>query len=199
MLMDLPNTEEFFYLGTPYAIRNDCQVGQWKVGDSKLLGKEIRIFIVAARKFYGVLGQAKPQEWLQLIFFASNLEEKLPRNTPCVTYIKTRSKAMFTNRLIEIAATAGSDKRMVFVASFEKHTGASGTYYSVTFDQEEVEEKSEEEYHDKIVNFLKGFDLGTIQDGDLPGTMVEVTNANPEAIKAAKEVVIAALEGSEDR
>lgn len=61
--------ENSIYLGDqPYAIRNDCSLGQWKVGDGDIKGKEIEISIIKVSRYFGTLGKAANTLWLQVWF-----------------------------------------------------------------------------------------------------------------------------------
>lgn len=144
------------FLGTePYALRNDCACGQWKVGDDDFKGNQIQISIIKVSRYFGSLGKAKDKFWLQIWFVPAPDERKLPSNTVCVTYLKTRSISRFSQKIIELME-AGEPALGVFAGVFEKHTSELGTYYSVGWGWRE--RKSEEEFRqlDQIEAFLSG-------------------------------------------
>lgn len=67
----------------PYAVRNDCQVGQWKVGDDDLRGNRIEISIIKVARYFGNLGKTQNAFWLQLWFVPAPDCKTLPKNTVC--------------------------------------------------------------------------------------------------------------------
>ena len=144
------------FLGTePYALRNDCSVGQWKVGDDDFKGNQIQISIIKVSRYFGSLGKARDKFWLQIWFVPAPDERKLPSNTVCVTYLKTRSISRFSQKIIELMEN-GEPALGVFAGVFEKHSSELGTYYSVGWGWRE--RKSEEEFRqlDQIEAFLSG-------------------------------------------
>lgn len=148
--------KDSIFLGTePYALRNDCSVGQWKVGDDDFKGNQIQISIIKVSRYFGSLGRTRDKFWLQLWFVPAPDEKKLPSNTVCVTYLKTRSISRFSQKIIELME-GGEPALGLFAGVFEKHTSEVGTYYSVGWGWRE--RKSEEEYQqlDQIEVFLSG-------------------------------------------
>lgn len=158
----------------PYSVRNDCQIGQWKVGEDNLLGNELEISIVAMKNYYGNLGKTKHSQWLQIWFIASPNEQKLPTNTVCVTYTKTRSLSQLGQKAIEVMEKEDPGLG-IFKTSFEKHAGDYGNYYSVKWNWRE---RTPEEYGQ--INLIADF-LATkpnFNDPNLPATMVQLSDGN---------------------
>lgn len=144
------------FLGTePYALRNDCSVGQWKVDDDDFKGNQIQISIIKVSRYFGSLGKARNKFWLQLWFVPAPDEKKLPSNAVCVTYLKTRSISHFSQKIIELME-GGEPALGLFAGVFEKHSSELGTYYSVGWGWRE--RKSEEEFRqlEQIEAFLSG-------------------------------------------
>ena len=124
------NKEEINLMDPPYAVRNDCSIGQWKVGEKGLMGDSLAMSIVGVRKFYGKLGKGKPSDWIQLWFIGAPHETKIPVNVVCVTYVKTRSLSSLGQTLIEVMQST-EPALGIFETSFEQHSNELGKYYSV--------------------------------------------------------------------
>ena len=153
-----------------YAVRNDCQVGQWKVGDDKFLGATLDIAIIATNPYYGALGKTKPTSWLQVFFIGSPSETKIPTNTVCVTYLKTQSLTNLTQVVVQ--QMEHTDPGLgIFTASFTKKVSDLGNYYVVDFTfRDRVE--SEIPQLELIAQFLEQNPLLT---DNVPATMVQLT------------------------
>ena len=156
--------KDSIYLGDqPYAVRNDCQSGQWKIGDSDFRGKEIEISIIKVSRYFGTLGKAQNTFWLQVWFVPAPGCKVLPSATVCVTYIKTRSLSQFTQKITELMES-GEPAFGIFNASFDKHSNEYGTYYSVHWGWRERQTEEERSQLDQIAAFLQSrpalFDLG---------------------------------------
>lgn len=138
----------------PYAIRNDCQKGQWKVGDDDLRGKQIEISIIKVSRFFGTIGKAMNTFWLQIWFVPAPSCTTLPANTVCVTYLKTRSLSQFSAKIAELLGEQDPAEG-IFVAGFEKHSNDLGNYYSVRWDWRSRETEEEEAQLQQIAAFLQ--------------------------------------------
>jgi len=147
-------TDSIFLPQSPYQVRNDCQIGQWKVGDDDFRGNSIDVSIIRVSRMFGTLGKAVNTQWLQIWFIPAPGEEKLPADTVCVTYIKTRSINSFAQKITELM-TSGEPALGVFTASFEKHSGELGTYYSVDWNWRERNTDAEKAQLEKIAQFLQ--------------------------------------------
>ena len=82
------------------------------------------------RNYYGNVGKTKHTQWLQIWFIGAPNEQKLPSNTVCVTYAKTRSLTGLGQKAIEVMEDEDPGLG-IFKASFEKHSGDYGNYCSV--------------------------------------------------------------------
>lgn len=149
---------------SPFAVRNDCSVGQWKIGDEDFRGNSLDISIIKASQFFGTLGKTKNTQWLQIWFIPAPGETKLPANTACVTYLKSRSISQFSQKITELMAS-GEPALGIFTGSFEKHSGELGTYYSVAWDWRERTTEPEKTQLEQIATFLESqptlLDMGT--------------------------------------
>lgn len=157
-------TDSIFLPQSPFAVRNDCSVGQWKVGDEDFRGNTLDISIIKVSQFFGTLGKTKDTQWLQVWFIPAPDEDKLPANTVCVTYLKSRSISQFSQKITELMAS-GEPARGIFTGSFEKHSGELGTYYSVVWNWRERTTDAEKTQLNQIATFLESgpalLDMGT--------------------------------------
>ncbi|BAQ65569.1 hypothetical protein [Geminocystis sp. NIES-3709] len=176
--------EKINHFTPPYAVRNDCQIGQWKVGEDNLLGNNLEISIISTKNFYGNLGKTKQTSWLQVWFIASPKESRLPKNTICVTYLKTQSLSVLGQKVIEVMENKDPGLG-IFQTSFSKHANDYGNYYSVNFQWRDREEDEIAQLH-LIADFLKSSPI--LFDPNLPTTMIEVdAQGDPESLGEAKK------------
>ena len=104
----------------PIAVRNNCQSGQWTIGDTDY-GSKCSMTILKFSKFFGSLGQTSHTLWGQLWFVAETGE--LPQGVVMVTYIKNRSLNDF-NRLVASVQSRGVEPATgIFTPEFAKHSG----------------------------------------------------------------------------
>lgn len=173
------------YFTPPYALRNDCQIGQWKVGDSDLIGNTIEVSILQVKSAEGRLGKTTGS-WLQVWFVASPNEKKLPQNIVCVTYLKTRSSSNLSNKLMSLIGADSQPELGFWQLGFEKHSGENGTYYSVKADWRAAEEK-EFDFIAKIADFNE--EKTYLHDGNAPQTLIVLESNTLEEVVAAKALV----------
>ena len=128
--------DSIFLPTTPFAVRNDCAIGNWKVGDDDMRGKTIEISIIKVSQHFGSLGKTKNTQWLQIFFVPAPGCDNLPSNTVCLTYLKSRSISQFSQKITELMES-GEPALGIFIGSFEKHSNEYGTYYSVKWDWKE--------------------------------------------------------------
>ena len=138
----------------PYAVRNDCQTGQWKIGDDDFRGKEISISIIKVARFFGSLGKARDTFWLQVWFVPAPGCAQLPANTVCITYLKTRSFSQFSAKITELLGEQDPAEG-IFTGSFAKHTNDLGNYYSVQWDWRSRTTPEEIDQLNVIADFLQ--------------------------------------------
>jgi hypothetical protein len=169
----------------PYAIRNDCSLGQWKVGEKGMLGDSLAISIIGVRNFYGKLGKGKPCDWLQLWFVAAPNEPKIPTNVVCVSYIKTRSKSALGQTLIEVMEST-EPALGIFETGFEQHSNELGKYYSINWKWRERQPEEMNQLN-LIADFLKT--KPALIDTNLPDTMILI-----QGIEKEKELEEAKIE-----
>lgn len=105
----------------PIAVRNNCQAGQWRIGDTDY-GSKCSMTILKFSKFFGALGQTQNTLWGQLWFVAESGE--LPQGVIMVTYIKGRSLNDFNRLVASVQARGVEPATGIFVPEFVKNSGS---------------------------------------------------------------------------
>jgi len=146
--------DSIFMPQVPFAVRNDCQLGQWKVGDEDLKGNTIEISIIKVAQYFGTLGKTKNTQWMQVWFVPAPECKNLPQNTVCFTYIKSRSISQFSQKVTELMESK-EPAEGIFIGSFEKHSGEYGTYYSVKWDWRERQSEAEKNQLKQLEAFMQ--------------------------------------------
>lgn len=101
-------------------VRNNCQSGQWTIGD-KDYGSKCSMTVIKFSNFFGSLGQTQNTLWGQLWFIAESGE--LPQGVVLVTYLKNRNLDGF-NQLIAEVQSKGTEPAMgIFTPEFVKQSG----------------------------------------------------------------------------
>ena len=170
--------DSIFLPTTPFAVRNDCGIGSWKVGDDDMRGKTIEISIIKVAQYFGALGKTKNTQWLQIFFVPAPSCDQLPQGTVCVTYLKTRSISQFSQLVTELMQS-GEPALGIFIASFEKHSNDLGNYYSVKMDWRKRETEPEKKQLEQIANFLES----NPQLVDLSTNLIPIDGMSPEEIE----------------
>lgn len=153
----------------PYGVRNDCQLGRWKVGDGDIKGTEIEVSIIKVSRYFGSLGKAKDKFWRQIWFIPAPSCKTLPSNTVCVTYLKTRSINQFAAKIAELMEF-GNPAEGIFIGGFEKHSNDLGNYYSVNWKWRERESLDEKQQLEVLSAFMNTQPL--LLDSDATQDMV---------------------------
>lgn len=124
----------------PIAVRNNCQSGQWTIGDTDY-GSKCSMTILKFSKFFGNLGQTEQTLWGQIWFVAESGE--LPKGVVMATYLKSRGLSDFNRLVTSVQARGVEPATGIFVPNFIKHSGQkpdeSGVvkpinYYSLKWD-----------------------------------------------------------------
>jgi len=170
--------EGIFLPQLPFNVRNDLKVGQWKVGEEDYRGKNIEISIIKVAQFFGNLGKTTNAFWLQVWFVAAPNCPILPKNTICLTYLKKRSIAQFSQKVTELMES-GEPALGLFQGSFLKHNGDKGDYYSVVWDWRERENDEEMEQLEQIADFM----AVTPKLVDLSVNLTPIDGLSPEEIE----------------
>ena len=170
--------DSIFLPATPFAVRNDCAVANWKVGDDDMRGKTIEISIIKVAQYFGTLGKTKDAHWMQVWFVPAPGCDNLPSNTVCVTYLKSRSISQFSQKITELMES-GEPALGIFTGSFEKHSNEYGVYYSVTWDWRERKTDAEKKQLEQIANFLNS----QPQLVDLSTNLIPIDGMSPEEVE----------------
>lgn len=104
----------------PIAVRNNCQAGQWTIGDTDY-GSKCSMTILKFSKFFGSLGQTQNTLWGQIWFVAESGE--LPKGVVMVTYVKSRGLSDFNRLVASVQARGVEPATGIFVPEFTKHSG----------------------------------------------------------------------------
>lgn len=113
---------------TPISVRNNCQIGQWVIGD-KSYGSKCSMTVLKYSKFFGELGQTKDAQWGQLWFVAEAGD--LPQGMVMVTYIKSRGLQNFGHLVASIMAQGIEPATGIFTCEFVGHSGQGPDDYGV--------------------------------------------------------------------
>ena len=170
----------------PFEVRFNCKSGQFAIGDDKFLGNEAEISIIGMRYYFGNLGLTKHSEWVQLFYVpAPKCVASLPRDTVCVSYLKTRSVRSFQTTVAQVIAASANPAEGIFKLRFAKHTGAAGEYFSIVFDWRQREADEVDQLH-QIVAFMSS-DPGL---ADIQGTknMVDVSGISSMLVQQMIEL-----------
>jgi hypothetical protein len=101
-------------------VRNNCQSGQWTIGDRDY-GSKCSMTILKFSRFFGSLGQTSNTLWGQLWFIAESGE--LPQGVVMVTYLKNRNLDAFNNLIAEVQSKGTEPALGVFTPEFVKQSG----------------------------------------------------------------------------
>lgn len=104
----------------PISVRNNCQAGQWTIGDTDY-GSKCSMTILKFSKFFGSLGQTSNTLWGQIWFVAESGE--LPKGVVMVTYVKSRGLSDFNRLVASVQARGVEPATGIFVPEFTKHSG----------------------------------------------------------------------------
>jgi hypothetical protein len=77
----------------------------------------------------------------------------VPKNTVCLTYLKGRSIAQFSQKVTELMESQ-EPALGLFKGSFLKHSGEKGDYYSVIWDWRKRETEAEMAQLEHIADFM---------------------------------------------
>jgi hypothetical protein len=123
----------------PISVRNNCQSGQWAIGDTDY-GSKCSMTVLKFGKFFGDLGKSDNELWGQIWFVAESGE--LPKGVVMVTYIKTQSLRDFNRLVTEIQCRGIEPATGIFIPSFKKFTNDKGNYYALVWSWEERKDYS---------------------------------------------------------
>lgn len=144
-----------FLPSQPYAVRLNCQAGQIAISDDEFLGNTMEISILAVNEFFGSIGKTRDTEWMQIFYIPAPGCKFLPKDTVCVSYIKTRSLSQFTQKITQLMES-GEPAEGIFQISFVSHQNRKGDpYKSVKFDWRERKTAEEKKQLEMIAGFVQ--------------------------------------------
>ena len=117
-------------------LRNNCQNGQWALGDEPA-GNKCSFSILKFSKFFGDLGHTTKTLWGQIwLVVESGSSEEIPDNVVLVSYIKTRSLGSFNQLIVRLQSKGINPATGVFCPKYIKHSkglpdGSTANYYSL--------------------------------------------------------------------
>jgi hypothetical protein len=116
------------------SVRLDCRDAVLTLGDDEALGKSAEISVLKLSRWFGDMGQTKGAEWLQLFYVGAPNDKTLPKETVCVSYIKTRSLGQFQRVVTTLLASGKNPAHGIFSLSFLDHVTGQNRYKSVKFE-----------------------------------------------------------------
>ena len=141
---EAPKMDGIVYIpGRPRQYRADCKAGAFKIGESKLIGNELKLEILSFRTFEEQLFNYPYQSWLEIIFVD-------PDNIVGHVLFKTESLDNFLNLTLDLGVKGIAIGTGIVTAKMNKRSSDLGAYYAVEFDWEEHKQK-------KRVSELKTF------------------------------------------
>jgi hypothetical protein len=147
--------DSIFNPSQPYAVRLNCQAGQIAIGDDEFLGNSMEISIIGVNHLFGSLGKTRDTDWMQIFYIPAPSCKILPKDTVCVSYIKTRSLSQFTQKITQLMES-GEPAEGIFMISFLSHQNGKGDpYKSVKFDWKPRKTAEEKKQLEMIAGFMQ--------------------------------------------
>ena len=92
-----PKMDGIVYIpGRPRQYRSDCKAGVFKIGESKIIGNELKLEILSFRTFEEQLFNYPYQSWLEIIF-VDTVIQSYSLDTHRVKYSVEIANQKFTN------------------------------------------------------------------------------------------------------
>lgn len=124
--------------GRPRQYRADCKAGVFKIGESGIVGLELKLEILAFRTFEEQLFNYPYQSWLEIIFVD-------PDNIVGHILFKTESLDNFLNLHLDLGIKGVAIGTGIVTAKMNKRSSDLGTYYAVEFDWKDNQKERIEE------------------------------------------------------
>lgn len=173
----------------PINARNNCQIGQWVIGD-KTYGNKCSMTILKYAKFFGNIGETKNAQWGQLWFVAESGD--LPQGMVMVTYIKSRGLQSFNNLVASVMSQGIEPATGVFTTEFVMHSGQGPddngvikprNYFSLKWDWKARDPKDYGVLK-QAANVLKDpSSMGNLIDLDGTRQLIALDGLSPERLK----------------
>jgi len=126
----VPKLSGIIYTGKPRQYRADCQAGMFKIGASKMVGKSLKMEIIAWGITEDELFGYPFQPWVVVIFID-------PNNVVSQVLFKTESLDNFINLSLEKAQEGVALGQGITTGTMSKRASRAGTvYYAVEFEWE---------------------------------------------------------------
>jgi hypothetical protein len=126
--LSVPEFKSIIWTGRPRQYRSDCQLGQFKIGSSQLVGKSLEMEVFGFRTFDDELFGYGFQTWLQVLFID-------PQNVVSSCLFKTESLDNFANLQVNLAAEGKAIGEGIVTATMAKRSASSGkSYFAVEFE-----------------------------------------------------------------
>ena len=123
-----PKMDGIVYIpGRPRQYRGDCKAGVFKIGESKIIGNELKLEILSFRTFEEQLFNYPYQSWLEVIFVD-------PDNIVGHILFKTESLDNFLNLTLDLGTKGIAIGTGIITAKMSKRNSDTGTYYAVEFE-----------------------------------------------------------------
>ena len=154
-----PEAKGIIWGGRPRQYRADCQVGQFKLGATKMVGRTLEMEIFGFRTIDDELFGYEYQTWLQVLFID-------PQNVVSSVLFKTESMDNFANLQAELAAKGRAVGEGVVTATMSKRSSntTGKSYFAVEFEWREREDTKRLQ---EIAEFVSGL---TLEQFALPGS-----------------------------
>lgn len=159
-----------------YAIRNNCQLGQWVKSDGVTpLGNKLDLSLVHLERMYGDLGKTKATHWLQLWAISPSICQE---RVVFVTYIKSIGLSILGNTILDCALGGKKGQDLIFKTSFTPKSNEYGSYFHLSFEM--VERAEDDPKRQEIANFLASRPI--FLDTNLPETLFPIGDRDQEEL-----------------
>ena len=130
-----PQMDGIVYIpGRPRQYRADCKAGVFKIGESKIIGNELKLEVLSFRTFEEQLFNYPYQSWLEVIFVD-------PDNIVGHILFKTESLDNFLNLTLDLGLEGKAIGTGIVTARMNKRSNDNGSYFAVEFSWQEQEKK----------------------------------------------------------
>lgn len=167
---EAPKMDGIIYIpGRPRQYRGDCKAGVFKIGESKIIGNELKLEILSFRTFEEQLFNYPYQSWLEVIFVD-------PDNIVGHILFKTESLDNFLNLTLDLGVEGIAIGTGIVTAKMNKRSNDTGTYYAVEFSWEKHTKKERTEELKAFVsqNHLYAARISERQNLELPAATEDV-------------------------
>lgn len=165
---EIPTGDEIFIPSEPLGVRNNCQAGQWTLGEESL-GKKLNLIALSYRQFFGDLGKTTDTYWGELYFYPVG-SINFP---PCVmrTYFKSVGLKNFNALITATLARGKNPAHGIFSPEFQSKSGTNAkgepiSYYILAWTWQEAE-PNDNELFTKLATAINGYSFPAPNEGNL--------------------------------